>query len=520
MADEPTNKGLTSEQAESNRLAAQGNEYGKQEVDVANKSFALQRAGLGQIANRMREINSEVQETKQTLADKFTEGYKNTLEGLTKNAQVFGNTGNALKEDFGKLQLAFAPLTSIPGIATAAALIKGILAKTLLFLISSEKQQMVRDKFNRLNERRKQLNKGVRVNKLMEDKDGPGAGKARNLFLLGLAGVTLAFKGFLAGLLKSIGQWTRLITFGKFGKMFETGAAKLVKSSALTIKKFTDRFKTFAKKLVLFKDASKTFTAIGKTLGGVLRMITRFAAGIGRLFFPIQVIMTVIDGVKGAMAGFDKYKDSSFVGGLFAGLAQGITDMIAFIVGFPLDLLYSTFKFIAGLFGAKMKPEYDVSIQELISDLGSMVIDAIAFAINKAKDFITNFDYSGMVSKMGTGLMNIFRAISNFPMAVGKAAMAALTSPFSAFKTFKETFAEQMATPTTRETMAANVASSGVEEQSEATSDAVTNTGVVGGGTNTAVVNTTVNNTAGKKVYTQRQNRPADDYAYRLAVAQ
>ena len=154
MADEPTNKGLTSEQAESNRLAAQGNEYGKQEVDVANKSFALQRAGLGQIANRMREINSEVQETKQTLADKFTEGYKNTLEGLTKNAQVFGNTGNALKEDFGKLQLAFAPLTSIPGIATAAALIKGILAKTLLFLISNEKQEMrSMDKSKSLNER-------------------------------------------------------------------------------------------------------------------------------------------------------------------------------------------------------------------------------------------------------------------------------------------------------------------------------------------------------------------------------
>ena len=63
MADEPTNKGLTSEQAESNRLAAQGNEYGKQEVDLANKSFALQRAGLGQIGARMREINAEDEET-------------------------------------------------------------------------------------------------------------------------------------------------------------------------------------------------------------------------------------------------------------------------------------------------------------------------------------------------------------------------------------------------------------------------------------------------------------------------
>jgi len=518
MADEPTNKGLTSEQAESNRLAAQGNEYGKQEVDLANKSFALQRAGLGQIGARMREINAEVEETKKTLAEKFTEGYKNTLEGLTKNAQIFGNTGNALKEDFGKLQLAFAPLTSIPGIATAAALIKGILAKTLLFLISSEKRQMVRDKFKKFNERRKQLNKGVRVNKLMQDKDGPGAGKVRNLFLLGLAGVTLAFKGFLAGLLKSIGQWTRLITFGKFGKMFETGAAKLVKSSALTIKKFTDRFKTFAKKLVLFKDASKTFTAIGKTLGGVLRMITRFAAGIGRLFFPIQVIMTVIDGVKGAMEGFNKYKDSSFIGGLFAGLAQGITDMIAFVVGFPIDLVASALTWIGKKLGM-VDADFEMpSLQDAISDAGSIVIDFIASLLQSAKDFITNFDFSGMVSKMGSKLSAIFSAISNFPSAVGKAAMAALSNPFSAFETFKETFAEQMATPTTGEPVAANVASSGVEEQSEATADAKTNANAESN-TNNAVVNTTVNNTAGKKVITTKANQPADDFGYRLAYS-
>ena len=96
MADEPTNKGLTAEDAEANRLAAQGNEYGRQEVDVANKSFSLQRLGITDTVKKLQEVKDSVDSEQKTAAESISDAFKKGYASLNEQAKVFSNVGLAL----------------------------------------------------------------------------------------------------------------------------------------------------------------------------------------------------------------------------------------------------------------------------------------------------------------------------------------------------------------------------------------------------------------------------------------
>ena len=157
MADEPTNKGLTAEDAEANRLAAQGNEYGRQEVDVANKSFSLQRLGITDTVKKLQEVKDSVDSEQKTAAESISDAFKKGYASLNEQAKVFSNVGGALKNDFGKFGLALAPLTSIPGVETALTVVKSILAKTFLFMISNEKKKAAMDKLRAMKDRAKAI---------------------------------------------------------------------------------------------------------------------------------------------------------------------------------------------------------------------------------------------------------------------------------------------------------------------------------------------------------------------------
>ena len=324
MADEPTNQGLTSEQAESNRLAAQGNEYGKQEVDVANKSFALQRLGISDTVQKLQEVNESVQDNQQTTIERFTDGYKKMVEGLYEQSRVFNNVGGAIKQDFGKLGLAFAPLTSIPGVETAMVLVKSILAKLFLFLISKDKRDAALAKLRAMKDRAKEIGGkvGAQIDKIPVLKQIKGGYSAA---LIGLTTAIAVFvKGFVGGFqlslskqLKSVGTFLNRILpklfkgnlISKWSKALNTKGVKNLQSMGGKITQFgqkmTKAFKPLGK---IGQIASKLIQPIKS----VMKFIGKFGKGfgmiLGKIFLPFQVIGGLFSFFKGAMAGFKQYE--------------------------------------------------------------------------------------------------------------------------------------------------------------------------------------------------------------------
>ena len=84
-------------------------------------------------------------------------------------------------------------------------------------------------------------------------------------------------------------------------------------------------------------------SAFMKTLGTLGRVI-------GRLVFPITLVMSVVDAVTGAFKGYMN-EDGSVPEKLLMGLLGGISGLLEGLVGMPLNLLKSAVSFIAGKLG-------------------------------------------------------------------------------------------------------------------------------------------------------------------------
>ena len=83
---------------------------------------------------------------------------------------------------------------------------------------------------------------------------------------------------------------------------------------------------------------------------GFMRTLTGVGRVIGKLAWPITVIMSVIDGITGAFKGFVN-TDGSVPEKLLMGLLGGISGIFEGLIGMPLDLLKSAVSWIAGKFG-------------------------------------------------------------------------------------------------------------------------------------------------------------------------
>ena len=525
MADEPTNKGLTAEDAEANRLAAQGNEYGRQEVDVANKAFSLQRLGITDTVAKLQEVKNSVDNEQKTAAESISDAFKKGYASLNEQAKVFSNVGGALKNDFGKFGLALAPLTSIPGVETALTLVKSILAKTLLVAINSAKRQALADKFNRLKTRAKEIGGkvGAKMDKIPVIKQVKATSAAIFLGLTTAIGVFV--KGFISGFQL---QLSKILKF--FG--FSTLALKFKMKSKGNWIKYTRSITAFTARLAnLFaplKNAGKIIQKVTGPIKSILTGVGKLGGFLGRAFIPIQVIIGLYETITGFMDGFKKYEGEGFITQMLAGVAQGIGDLAGFLIGWPLDFLKSIVTGIGSFFGFDMSMLEDFSFQEMFSNLGTFIGDWVASFIDGIKTSIADIGIGGFIGNILLSMAKMAKKIALFVPAVAAGAVRGLAAAWPGGDTPGEAFMKGYNgvinfgddTIDSFKTQADGMDQDGnVLEQSDATRDA----GLPdpSGDTNNAVVNTTVNNTnASKKVYTQRQNRPADDYAYRLAVAQ
>ena len=523
MADEPNNKGLTADQAESNRLAAQGNEYGKQEVDVANKSFALQRLGISDTVQKLQEVKDSVDKDQKTVAESITDAFKKGYAGVVEQAKVFSNVGGALKNDFNKLGLAFAPLTSIPGVETAMVLVKSLLAKLVLFIFSNEKRKAALAKLRSMKDRAKEIGgKVVRGAKAV--KQNPKA-VGKGLFLGLTTAVGVFVKGFISGFQLNLSKILQFLNFKKLGLSLQIKSLKNWSKMTSSIASFGTKL---TKILGPLKSVVPTIQKLIKPLQNVLRFVGKFGALLGRFFLPFQIIMGLYKTITGFMDGFKKYEGEGFVTQMFAGVAQGIGDLAGFLIGWPLDFLKSIVTGIGSFFGFDMSMLEDFSFQEMFSNLGTFIGDWVASFIDGIKTSIADIGIGGFIGNILLSMAKMAKKIALFAPAVAAGAVRGLAaawpggdSPGEAFmKGYNSVINFGDDTIDSFKTQADGMDQEGnvLEQQSAATADAKTNTNAESN-TNNAVVNTTVNNTAGKKVVTTRANQPADDFGYRLAYS-
>ena len=139
---------------------------------------------------------------------------------------------------------------------------------------------------------------------------------------VGASSIPLApeVKTFISGI-QSLGNSVRgLLGFGKVAER----AADTAKATAGFFSRVGGLFRSLA-------------TALGPVLG-VFRTLGRV------IFFPLTVVMTTFDAIKGAVSG---YEEGGYIGGILGalnGIAKGL-------IALPLDLIKSAIGYIAGFFG-------------------------------------------------------------------------------------------------------------------------------------------------------------------------
>jgi hypothetical protein len=264
----------------------------------------------------------------------------------------------------------------------------------------------------------------------------------------GIKNLKAAFKAGFAGL-KTFR--TAAGTFGKLGLAGSIGkAAKSMSNGIKSIGGVVASIKNFV--IAPFQAIPKALAPL-KALGGggggkmmksamdvikrvmtVMRSVTKAAFGfgrvLGRLFLPITIIMSVFDTFKGALSGFDKYKDKGLIEGIIGGAIGGISGLLTGLIGMPLDLLKSGVSWIASKLGFEnFSEQLDAfSFSDMISNLFTSITDTIVGFIGSIKDSIADIGIGATIANVALEMLKIFKKIATFPLAVAAGAVAGLAA--------------------------------------------------------------------------------------------
>ena len=125
----------------------------------------------------------------------------------------------------------------------------------------------------------------------------------------------------------------------------------------------------------IFDEGSRFMTV----LGGIGKVI-------GRLFFPLTLIMTAYDTVKGTIAGFEKE-------GIIGGLKGGVEGFFNSIIGAPLDLLKDAAAWVIKKLGFDESAEalQSFSFSDIITNIIYAPIEILKRAVNALIEGIASF---------------------------------------------------------------------------------------------------------------------------------
>ena len=501
----------------------------KQSKDESKKTKEAIEPGLTSITAKLGEVIDKANKNTKTLSERLTEGFKNQYESLQKNADVLGNTKDALSNDLGKLGVAFAPLTSIPGVETLMTLVKGLLSKLLLTTIKAFRFQ------------RKEANKKKSADRLksLQGKEGPDmpdietdlpdSKGALRLFFGGLAvAVSVFFKGFLAGFKQGLAKTLQFFGIKRWTKALNASALKNLRSMGGKITSFTNKVKKFFAPL---GKVGKILQPVIKLIPKLLSKIGLFGKILGKIFWPINVIIGAIFGLKGAVKGFQRYTGEGLAAQILGGITGFLGGVTSYLVGWPLDLLKSAVTWIGDKMGFDMSALEEFSFQDMFKDLYNFLGDNIIDTFNYIKDLWDNIDlgeyFSNLISIAMNKMKVIFGKIVAFPKAVGAGSAAAVMafapggeSPLEAFnRAFKESMEGSAA-----RIEAEQLKGQELQEQMDATTEAARDVEYGGKDRDAKTVNNVVqtNNqsVSNTKKSAPSKQRVSDEFSHRLALAQ
>ena len=155
---------------------------------------------------------------------------------------------------------------------------------------------------------------------------------------------------------------------------------------------------------------------VGEKVGGVLGFmsnafgkfgtILKATSGIvSKLAFPVMVIMTAFDTIKGAIDGFA-------TGGIMGALEGAITGFFNSLIFGPLDLIKDMISWVVGMFGFENAAATLDSFS--FSDIFSMIVGALFDAVSGiAQGVIDQFKPDGEFGKAWTYLTGLFGSLTD-----------------------------------------------------------------------------------------------------------
>jgi len=243
-----------------------------------------------------------------------------------------------------------------------------------------------------------------------------------------------AFKAGMAGLKvfrTATGQFGKLGFFGKVGTVVGK-AIKPFKGILTSLGSAFDKVKKLFVPIVesvtkIGKSVKTAFNgagALGKFFGSVKAAfgpIVKMAGSIGRLigraFYPITILMSVFDGIKGFIKGF---KANGIIGGI-SGAFFGIVDGLVMKV---LDLIKSLFSWIFEKLGftgiSEALDSFSFSeiwqglgdkVQEFISVIKNWVGDKVSSLVDGFMTVLEGFQVNGIVGGLSAALFAVIGAI-------------------------------------------------------------------------------------------------------------
>jgi hypothetical protein len=504
----------------------EGGKKEKESEDEVKKTKEAIEPALTSITAKLGKVIDNAKDNTKTLSERLTEGFKNSYESLQKNADILGNTKDAFSNDIGKLGIAFAPLQAIPGVETIMTLVKSLLSKLLLTTINAFRFQRKEAAKKKGEERLKALQGDGAEMPDIEGAELPDSKGALRLFFGGLAvAVGVFFKGFLAGFKQGLARTLQFFGIKRWTKALNASALKNLRQMGGKITAFGNKIRKFFAPL---GKVSKIFQPVIKVITGILSKIGAFGKILGKIFWPINVIIGAIFGLKGAVKGFQRYTGEGLAAQILGGITGFLGGVTSYLIGWPLDLLKSAVTWIGDKLGFDMSALEEFSFQDMFKDLYNFLGDSIIDSFNYIKDLWKNLDVSEYFGNLMSIAMNklktMFLEVTALPkalMAGGKAALFSLLGdPVGAFN---EAFNESMAGSETA-IEAEKLKGAELTAQQEATTEAARDVQYGGKDRDAQTVNNVVqtNNqsVSNTKKSAPSKQRVSDEFSHRLALAQ
>ena len=184
----------------------------------------------------------------------------------------------------------------------------------------------------------------------------------------------------------------------------------------------------------------KESTKIGDTIGDIFRafgsifsafgdVFSKVTSIIGKVFYPLTVIMTIWDTVKGAIEG---YEEEGIIGGI-TGAIKGFFNSLIFG---PVDMIKNATAWVLGFFGFDKAEEAlkSFSFQEMFNSLVNSVKDVLLRLVNGAIDrfsaIIDAYREEGIVSAIAETIKALVNTVVSAPVDLLKDGVAWILEQF------------------------------------------------------------------------------------------